>query len=178
MSIHIQILKGIFAHILLFFINFCVFLGIVESIQLFTAELPLLNTLILGFMITNTLLLLSLQLGVQVVQLLRLKRPAVLITYYFSFSDEQTIPIPLLDPVKSKVAVLAVLLVISGGPVFYPIFTIYGFLVAYAHLVRIALDPSTIVDYFALFLNWMPPLFGLIVGILILSVIIIEFKHA
>ncbi len=178
MPTHLEILKGGLLHTLLLFINFCIFLGIIQSISLFTAELPLLNMLILAYMVVHTILLMSLQLGIQVVQLIRLRIPTVLITYYFSFSDEEPIPIPILDPIRSKVAVLALLLVISGGPIFYPIFAVYGFLVAYAHLIRIALDPSTIVYYFGLFLNWMPPLLALIVAVLILSVIIIEFKHA
>ena len=104
--------------------------------------------------------------------------PTFLISYYFHFSDEEVIPITLLDPTKSRLAVLILLLVITGGPILYPIFTLYGFFIVYAYLVAIVLDPSTILLYFELFLfNFMPPILFLIVVGIILSVVIIEFKH-
>lgn len=121
--------------------------------------------------------MLSIQLGVQILELVRVRMPTFLISYYFQFEDNETIPIPLLDPTKSHLALIILLLVLSGAPVFYPIFAIYGYLLTYAHLVRIVLDPSTIVGYFEIFLNWMPPLMLVIVAIVVLSIVIIEFRH-
>ena len=158
-------------------INFFVLVGVVESFQLLTSDLPLVNTLILGYMLIHTSLMLSIQLGVQILELVRVRMPTFLISYYFQFEDNETIPIPLLDPTKSHLALIILLLVLSGAPVFYPIFAIYGYLLTYAHLVRIVLDPSTIVGYFEIFLNWMPPLMLVIVAIVVLSIVIIEFRH-
>lgn len=103
--------------------------------------------------------------------------PTFLVSYYFQLEDNEIIPVPLLDPTRSNLALIILLLVISGGPVFYPIFAIYGFLLTYAHIVTIVLNPSVIVAYFELFLNWTPPLMLLIVGIVVISIVIIEFRH-
>ncbi len=172
-----QIIRGAFGHMALFVINFCVLVGVVDSFQIFQEDLPILNALILGYMLVHTFALLSVQLGVQILELLRVRKPTFLPSYYFQFDDDEIIPVSLLDPTKSRLALLVLLLVISGGPVFYPIFAVYGFLLIYAHLVVIALDPSTIVGYFELFLNWTPPILLLIVLMVILSIVIIEFKH-
>ncbi|TFG09743.1 hypothetical protein EU538_04055 [Candidatus Thorarchaeota archaeon] len=172
-----QILKGALVHLALFVVNFCVLVGVVDSFQIFQEDLPLLNTLILGYMLTHTFLLLSVQLGVQILELIRIRLPTFLPSYYFQFADDETIPMPLLDPTKSRLAFIVLLLVISGGPVFYPIFAVYGLLLVYAHVVIIALDPSTILGYFEIFLNWMPPILLIIVLVVILSIVIIEFKH-
>ena len=176
-----KILKGIFGHLALFLVNFFVLVGIIESLQLYydpSLTLPFLNSLVLGYILFHTLALLSVQLGVQVLELIKIRMPTFLISYYFQFSDEEVIPIPLLDPTKSRLAVLILLLVITGGPILYPIFTLYGFFIVYAYLVAIVLDPSTILNYFELFLfNFMPPILFLIVVGIILSVVIIEFKH-
>ncbi|MHA2034064.1 MAG: hypothetical protein ACTSX3_02050 [Candidatus Thorarchaeota archaeon] len=172
-----QYLKGAAGHLALFALNFFVLVGVVESLQLFSDDLPLLNVLILGYMLVHTALLLSVQLGVQVLELIRIRMPTFLVSYYFQFEDNETIPIPLLDPTKSNLALVVLLLVLSGGPIFYPIFAIYGFLLVYAHIVKIVLDPSVILSYFELFLNWMPPLLLLIVAIVVVSIVVIEFRH-
>ncbi|NWF95155.1 MAG: hypothetical protein HXY34_03350 [Candidatus Thorarchaeota archaeon] len=172
-----QVLTGLLSHIALMFLNFCVLLGVIESIRLFVEDIPPVNALILAYMLVHTFLMLSVQMGIQILELIRIRRPTLLISYYFQFSDEETIPVPMLDPTKSRLAVLILLLVVSGGPILYPLFAVYGFILAYAHIVAIALEPSAIVHYFELFLNWMPPILGIIVMILIVSIVIIEFKH-
>ena len=176
-----RIIKGIFGHIALFLVNFFVLVGIIESLQLFydpSLPLPFLDSLILGFMLIHTITLLSIQLGIQVLELIKIRMPTFLISYYFQFSDDEVIPIPLLDPTKSRLAVMILLLVITGGPILYPIFTFYGFFRVYARLVEIVFDPSIILYYFELFLfNVMPPILFLILVSIILSIVIIEFKH-
>ncbi|MFX1603349.1 MAG: hypothetical protein ACFFCK_07675 [Promethearchaeota archaeon] len=172
-----QVVKGAVGHFALFVLNFLVFVGIVESFQILANGLPIINALILGYMLLHSVVLLSVQLGIQVLELIRIRMPTLLISYYFQFSDDETLPIPLLDPVKSRMGVVVLLLVISGGPVFYPIFAASGLLFLYAILVVIPLDLPTLVRYFVMFLNWMPPLLVVIVGVLIVSVVIIEFRH-
>lgn len=176
-----KILKGVFGHIALFMINFFVLVGIIESMQLFynpSFPLPFLEGLLLGYMLIHTIALLSVQLGVQLLELIKIRMPTFLISYYFQFSDDEVIPVPLLDPTKSRLAVLILLLVITGGPILYPIFTLYGFFSAYARIVQIVFDPSIILYYFELFLfQVMPPILFFIVITIILSIVIIEFKH-
>jgi hypothetical protein len=175
-----QMLKGLLAHLILLFINFCVLVGIIESLELFSLEppLPFLNALVLGFMLVHTLVLLSLQLAIQILEIIRLRMPTVLATYYFQFSDQETIPLWILDPIKSRLGVVVLLLIITGGVAFYPIFAVYGFLLVWGHLAIIALHPQEIVRYFGIFLNWTPPLFLAVFLIALLSVVAIELRHA
>jgi len=166
-----QFLKGAIGHVFLIVVNFCVLLGIIVSFQLLVSPLnplPFLNALLLGFMVTHTSILLSIQLGVQVLEIIKIRFPTFLITYYFKFSD---------DPIKSKLAVIIILLIISGGIVLYPIFAIFGMLLLWVRLPIIVLHPSTIITYFDLFLNLVPPLLLVAVAIIILSIVMIEFKR-
>ncbi|MFW9920434.1 MAG: hypothetical protein ACFFED_12600 [Candidatus Thorarchaeota archaeon] len=169
-----KVLQGAIGHIVLLVLNFFVLVGVIESFQIFSDALPILNGLLLGYMLIHTMLLLSVQLALQILELIRIRMPTFLISYYFQFDDSQTIPIRLLDPTKSKLAVLVLLLVISGGPILYPIFAIYGFLLSYAFLLAVPVD---LVTYFEAFLNFMPPIMALVVGILIISIVAVEFKH-
>ncbi|MDF1539350.1 MAG: hypothetical protein P1Q69_10660 [Candidatus Thorarchaeota archaeon] len=172
-----KVFRGVIGHIALLILSFFVLVGIIESFQLFSFDLPFLNLLILGYMLVHTTLLLSSQLGVQILELIRVRMPTLLIAYYFQIEDCQTISIPLLDPTKSKFAVLIILLVITGGPVLFPIFAIYGFLLVYSFISVVPIEPSTILYYFGYFLNWMPPILAIIVGIIIISIVFVEFKH-
>ncbi|MHA1908288.1 MAG: hypothetical protein ACW98Y_13395 [Candidatus Thorarchaeota archaeon] len=172
-----KVLRGAVGHVALLALNFFVLVGIIESFQIFSYDLPFLNLLVLGYMLIHSTLLLSVQLGVQILELVRIRRPTLLIGYYFQMEDSQTISIKLLDPTKSKLAVFVLLLIVTGGPVLYPIFAIYGFLLVYSFIAVVPLDPSTILFYFGYFLNWMPPILAVIVGIIIVSIVIVEFKH-
>jgi hypothetical protein len=171
-------LKGAIGHLFLLLVNFSVLVGIIESLQLFTPSLPFLNAMVLGYMLCHTFILLSVQQGVQILELIKLRLPTVLIMYYFEVSDQETIKVPLFDPTKNRLAVLILLLVITGGPILYPIFAIYGFLLVWGHLTIIALDPARIVQYFGIFLNYAPPILLVIAAVIILSIVMIEFRHS
>jgi hypothetical protein len=175
-----QLVKGTIGHLALLLVNFSVLVGIIESLQIFfdtTHPLPLLNSLLLGYMLIHTFMMLSVQLGIQILEIIRIKSPTLLVLFYFKFSDEESIPIALLDPTKSKLAVIILLLVISGGPVLFPIFAVYGFLMVWGYLAIIALDPSTLIQLFEQFLNWVPPLLGIVALIIVISIVMIEFRH-
>jgi hypothetical protein len=172
-----KVLNGAVGHIILFIVNFLVFVGLVESYQILALELPIFTALVLGYMAIHTTMLLSVQLGIQVLELIRIRMPTFLITYYFLFDDDEAIPMPLLDPVKSRLGVLTLLLVISGGPVFFPIFAASGLLFVLAILAQSPLTLPVLIGYFIEFINWMPPLLVFIVAIVILSIVIIEFRH-
>ncbi|MHA1948612.1 MAG: hypothetical protein ACXAAO_04275 [Candidatus Thorarchaeota archaeon] len=173
--------KGMIGHAALFFANFAVLVGIIESLKLFTdpalQPLPILNLLLLGYMLVHTFTFLSIQLGVQILELIKMRFPTFLLLYYFLISDQETISVPLFDPTKSRLSVFILILVITGAPVLYPIFAVYGYLVVSDYLAIIALDPTTLLGYFGEFLNYVPPLMILIAGIIILSILMIERKH-
>jgi len=173
----VQYLRGAFGHLFLFLVNFSVLVGIIESLQLFTPSLPILNGMVLGYMLCHTFILLSIQQGVQILELIRMRLPTILILYYFEISDQEAIKVPLFDPTKNRLAVVILLLVITGGPILYPIFAIYGFLLVWGHLAIIALDPARIVQYFGIFLNYAPPILLIIAAVIIISIVMIEVKH-
>jgi hypothetical protein len=175
LSESVNYIKALIEHVILFMINFLCFVGLIESMQFFTVDLPILNTLLLGFMVIHTFILLSIQLGVQILQFIKVREPTVLIAYYFQMSDEEVISIPILDPTKNKLGVIVILLIISGGPIFYVIFMGYGALVAINLILRVGLDVGTM---FVLFLNWIPPLIFAIVLLIIISIVALEFRHA
>ncbi len=106
-----------------------------------------------------------------------MRMPTFLITYYFEISDEESIKVPLFDPTKSRLAVIILILVLTGGPILYPIFAVYGFLLVWGHLTALALDPARIVWYFGIFLNYAPPLLLIIAAIIVGSIVMIEMKH-
>ncbi len=172
-----RILTGVVGHLALFFINFCVLVGVIESLQLFTPDLPILNALVLAFLLIHVFSFLSVQLGIQVLEFIRVRMPTILVAYYIRLDDQEAIRIPLLDPTKSRLAVIILLLIVTGAPIIYPMFAIYGFFMVSAHLLVIALDPSVILSYFGIFLNWMPPIIALIVAMIIMSIVIVEFSH-
>ena len=172
-----KVIRGAFGHLALLVLNFFVLVGIIESFQIFSFDLPFLNLLFLGYMLIHTTLLLSVQLGVQILEIIRIRMPTLLVSYYFQLDDSQTIPTPLLDPTKSKFAVIILFLVITGGPVLFPIFAVYGFVLVYSFLTVVPIEPSTVLYYFGYFLNWMPPILAFIVGMIIISIVFVEFKH-
>ena len=173
----LQYLKGAIGHLFLLLVNFSVLVGIIESLQLFTPTLPFLNALVLGYMLVHTFILLTIQQGVQILEFIKMRLPTILILYYFNIGDDETIKVPLFDPTKSRLAVIVILLVITGGPILYPIIAVYGFLLAWGHLAIIALQPSRIVQYFGIFLNFAPPLLLIIAAIIVLSIVMIERRH-
>lgn len=175
-----QYLIGAIAHGLLLFVNFCVLLGIITNFALLmspSTSFPILNQILLGYMVIHTSILLSFQIGIQISEIIKKKLPTILVAYYFNIGDEVTIPDPILDPIKSKIAVLVILLILSGGIVIYPIFAVYGLMLLLVRLPIILLNPTTIIDYFLIFLNLVPPLLLIAVGIIVLSIILIEFKR-
>ena len=99
-----QLLKGAILHILLLVVNFCVLVGIIVSIPLVMdsgISQSILNILLLGYMILHTSILLSIQIGIQILEITNKKLPTLLVLYYFRFSDQETIPDKILDPIKS-----------------------------------------------------------------------------
>ncbi len=170
-------LRNLVGHVVLLILNFLVLVGVIEATQIFSETLPPLNAIVLGYMVLHTFVLLCVQLGIQVLEFIKLRMPTFIISYYFQFDDDETIPTTLLDPTKSRLAVFALLLVISGGPLLFPIFAVYGFLVAASLILKIGIDASALLQYFQIFVGWMPPIIVIIVAIAILSIVAIEFKH-
>jgi len=175
-----QLLKGAIAHSFLLFVNFCVLLGILISIPIvidLADGQPILNSLLPGYMIIHTIVLLSIQIGVQILEITKKKFPSLLVLYYFRFNDQETIPDKILDPIKSRLAVAIIFLIVSGGVIIYPFFAILGFLTLLVRVPSIVQSPYTILTFFDIFLNLIPPLLLLFVLVTVLSIVMVEFKR-
>ncbi len=79
-----------------------------------------------------TLLILPIQAGVQVWSALRLAPTPVLLLYYFQYDATSTLPHHFLDPVRSRTGIFTVFILLLGGLVAWPVYTIYGALLLIA----------------------------------------------
>ncbi|TRO56042.1 hypothetical protein E2P64_06355 [Candidatus Bathyarchaeota archaeon] len=73
-----------------------------------------------------TLLILPIQAGMQIWSLARLQPTPFLIVYYFRYDATINLPHRFLDPVQSRIGLIAVILVIIGGLVALPVYSFYG----------------------------------------------------
>ncbi len=73
-----------------------------------------------------TLLVLPIQAGVQIWSLLRIQPTPLLIVYYFQFEPSRELPHQFLDPVRSRIGLATVIVMLIGGIVAWPIYSFYG----------------------------------------------------
>jgi len=92
------------------------------------------------------LLLLPIQTGLQLDALIRFDSPPFLLSYYFQYDVDKKLPHDVLEPVKSRLGVLVLILLLAGGYVAWPFFTVYGFILIYMKFVQYELyRPENIV---------------------------------
>ncbi|MFX1561845.1 MAG: hypothetical protein ACFFDP_00870 [Promethearchaeota archaeon] len=89
-----------------------------------------------------TLLILPIQAGVQFWSAIRLEPTPFLLLYYFQHDDTSTLPHHFLDPVRSRTGLFTVFILLLGGLIAWPIYSIYGalLLIARVGLQIFALD--------------------------------------
>ncbi|MFW9986935.1 MAG: hypothetical protein ACFFDJ_10280 [Candidatus Odinarchaeota archaeon] len=73
-----------------------------------------------------TLIILPIQAGIQIWSLLQLTSTPLLLTYYFQYDSTSTLPHRFLDPVQSRIGLITVILLLIGGLVAWPIYSVYG----------------------------------------------------
>ena len=73
-----------------------------------------------------TLLVLPVQAGVQGWSILRMAPTPVLLIYYFQHDETSNLPHRFLDPVRSRIGLVTVLLLLLGGLVAWPVYAVYG----------------------------------------------------
>ena len=74
--------------------------------------------------------LIGIQLGLQLYALFTLDECPVLLFYYFQYSDDE-IPHTILDPTKSNIGLIVLILLLIGGYMAWPIYSIYGLILSY-----------------------------------------------
>lgn len=75
--------------------------------------------------------LIGVQLGLQLYALFTLDDCPILLTYYFQYADRD-IPHPILDPTKSNIGLVVLVLLLIGGYIAWPAYTIYGIILSYS----------------------------------------------
>lgn len=98
-----------------------------------------------------TLLILPIQAGIQVWSILRLQPTPLLLSYYFQYNTTQDLPHRFLDPVRSRIGLITVILLLIGGIIAWPIFSVYG---AFVLILRFGLFLFTL-EFIILFLQGM-----------------------
>ena len=73
-----------------------------------------------------TLILLPVQAGIQLWSALHLSPTPILLTYYFQYDATRTLPHRFLDPVRSRIGLGAVVVLLLGGLIAWPVYTLLG----------------------------------------------------
>jgi len=82
------------------------------------------------------LLLLPIQTGLQLDALIRYDLPPFLLSYYFQYDVDKKLPHDVLEPVKSRLGVIVLILLLAGGYVAWPFFAVYGFILIYMKFIQ------------------------------------------
>jgi hypothetical protein len=73
-----------------------------------------------------TLILLPIQTGIQLWSLAHLAPTPLLLTYYFQYDATRTLPHRFLDPVRSRIGLGTVIILLMGGLVAWPVYAFLG----------------------------------------------------
>jgi hypothetical protein len=73
-----------------------------------------------------TLIVLPIQAGVQLWSALHLSPTPILLSYYFQHDATRTLPHRFLDPVRSRIGLGTVVILLLGGLIAWPVYTILG----------------------------------------------------
>ncbi len=73
-----------------------------------------------------TVIVLPIQAGVQVWSAIRLEPTPFLIFYYFQHDAANNLPHRFLDPVRSRIGLATVVILLIGGIVAWPVYSLYG----------------------------------------------------
>ena len=118
------------------------FLMVIIPLYAVTITLPLnfppeeLFDLILLYGSAVCLLLLPIQAGLQLDALIRFDVPPFLLSYYFQYDVDKKLPHEVLEPVKSHLGVVVLILLLAGGYVAWPFFIAYGLVLVYMKFVQ------------------------------------------
>ncbi len=102
-----------------------------------------------------TLLLLPIQAGIQIWSLLRVQPTPILLFYYFQYDAATNLPHRFLDPVRSRIGLITVILLLIGGLVAWPIYSVYGIFLLIARFGPLLFT----IEFIVLFIQ------GLVVGV-------------
>ena len=126
-----------------------------------------------------TLPLIGVQFGIQLYSLFNHESTPLLLVYYFQHDADIPLPHPILDPIKSRIGLLSLVLLLIGGLIAWPIYFVYGVYLWYEFYFSL---PSKITPIYLRYLtervaSTIPPLLGIFLILIALSVALIERRY-
>ncbi|MCD6483595.1 MAG: hypothetical protein J7L47_00630 [Candidatus Odinarchaeota archaeon] len=126
-----------------------------------------------------TLPLIGVQFGIQLYSAFNRESTPILLIYYFQYDADAPLPHPILDPIKSKIGLLSLVLLLIGGLIAWPIYFLYGIYLWYEFYFSL---PSEITPTYLRYLtkrvaSAIPPLLGIFLILIALSVALIERRY-
>ena len=126
-----------------------------------------------------TLPLISIQFGIQLYSLFNREATPILLVYYFQHDADAPLPHPVLDPIKSKIGLMSLVLLLIGGLIAWPIYFLYGIYLWYEFYFSL---PTEITPIYLRHLtervaSTIPPLLGIFLILIALSVALIERRY-
>ena len=138
----------------------------------FVTRIPLgLFSLVLVYMGCLSLILLPIQLGLGIYTFSHGQDPPFLLLVYFQY-DQRDLPSKLLDPTKSNIGVIILVILLAGGFIALPVFFAYGsWLIGFLIIGSTLFTPDDLVQFInAVAINILSPALG--IPLLILSALI------
>ena len=172
-----KVLEFIVSHIAVYVLSYLTLYSTIIFLPLVLPPQRLLYIPVL-YAIVILIPLIAIQLGVAIHELIRLKPAPVLLIYYFLFDPDKDLPHEALDPTKSGIGLASLILLLSGGYIAWPVFTLYGLLTMYEiYGAQFSPTPEFIRMYVEQIAFAIPPFLAILLLILILTVLTIERRY-
>lgn len=131
----VKLLEYIVLHVFVFLMVIIPLYAVTITLSLIFPPDGFLDLLLL-YGSTLCLLLLPVQTGLQLDSLIRFDFPPFLLSYYFQYDVDKKLPHDILEPVKSRLGVIVLILLLAGGYVAWPFYTAYGFILIYMKFIQ------------------------------------------
>jgi hypothetical protein len=125
-----------------------------------------------------TLTILPIQAGVQLWSALRLSTTPFLLTYYFQYDAAHMLPHRFLDPVRSRIGLATVIVLLLGGLVAWPVYAIYGGLLLVARFGPRLLTLDALVQFIRGLAVGVAVLFVLYFVLASLAIVIVQWRRS
>ncbi len=127
---------------------------------------------------TLTLLILPIQAGVQIWSGVRLRSTPVLLFYYFQYDTTHNLPHHFLDPVRSRIGLVTVIILLLGALVAWPAYAVYGGFLLVGRFGFRLLDPVLYVEIVQAMAVGVSAIFVAYFALASASIIIVQWRRS
>lgn len=125
-----------------------------------------------------TLIILPIQAGIQLWSALHLSPTPILLTYYFQYDATRTLPHRFLDPVRSRIGLGTVLILLLGGLIAWPVYTVLGAFLLLDHFGPRLLTLSGLLQFIQGLAFGVAALFVLYFVLASLAIVIVQWRRS